>query len=79
MLIYILCYILISVAIFVALILQYFEYYENEESYIEIGCGDEFAIPIITLISVFWPLSFICSILIVIIHFIKYVFNLCSK
>jgi len=76
---YIICYFIISIAIIIALIIRYIEYSDINNTYIEIGCGEEYNLVIFILVGLFWPIFFVISIILLFLNIIKNVYNLCRK
>ena len=79
MCIYILYYLLISIALIIALFIHYVEYSDIDDFGIEIGCGEEYNLIIFIFIGLLWPIAFVVSIVMIILNFIKYVYNMCCK
>jgi len=79
MYIYAIFYLLIGAALFVALFINYTDLLDTDESYVEIGCGEEYNLVIFVIVGIFWPLFFILSIIMLLLNLIKYVYNMCNK
>lgn len=62
-----------------ALFIRYIERSDADDFSIEIGSGEEYNIVIFILIGILWPIVFIISIVIIVLNFIKYVYNMCYK
>lgn len=76
---YIICYFVISIAIIIALLIRYIEYSDINNTYIEIGCGEEYNLIIFILVGLFWPIFFVISVILLFLNIIKNVYNLCRK
>ena len=79
MCIYILYYLLISIAIIIGLFIRYVEHFDIDDFSIEVGCGEEYNLIIFILIGLLWPIAFIISVVMIILNLIKYVYNMCCK
>lgn len=79
MYLYIIYYLLIGIALIIGLFIHYTEYSDINDFYIELGCGEEYNLVIFVLIGLLWPIIFIISVVIIILNFIKYVYNMCRK
>lgn len=79
MCIYVLYYLLISIALIIALFIHYVEHSDIDDFGVEIGCGEEYNLVMFVLIGLLWPIAFIISIVMILLNFIKYVYNMCYK
>ena len=79
MCIYILYYLLIGIALVIGLFIHYVEHSDIDDFGVEIGCGEEYNLVMFVLIGLLWPIAFIISIVIILLNFIKYVYNMCYK
>ena len=79
MCVYILYYLLISIALIIALFIHYIEYSDIDDFSIEIGYGEEYNLIIFILIGLLWPIAFIISVVMITLNLIKYVYNMCCK